>query len=142
VLALAHVGRGDHAVEIIQIVGLGLLATVLILIIKEQKPMFAFLLTVFTGVFIFIYMISKIDAIINIIQLLADRSGIPSIYLKTILKIIGIAYIAEFGAQIIRDAGQGTLASKIEFAGKIIILVMAVPIIGVIIETVLGLLPT
>ncbi|MBM7564368.1 stage III sporulation protein AD [Paenibacillus sacheonensis] len=127
--------------EIIQIVGLGLVATVLTLVVREQKPMFAFLLATFTGLFIFLYVIGKIETVIGVLEQLADRSGIPSIYLKTVLKIIGIAYIAEFGSQIVRDAGQESIASKIEFAGKILILVMAVPIISVIVETVLGLLP-
>ncbi|GMK37971.1 stage III sporulation protein AD [Paenibacillus sp. CCS19] len=127
--------------EIIQIVGLGLIATVLILVVREQKPIFAFLLAAFTGLFIFLYIIGRIDAVISMLEQLADQTGIPSIYLKTILKIIGIAYIAEFGAQIVRDAGQEGVASKIEFAGKVLILVMAVPIINVIVETVLGLMP-
>ncbi|MNJ03061.1 Stage III sporulation protein AC/AD protein family protein [compost metagenome] len=64
-----------------------------------------------------------------------------SIYLKTVLKIIGIAYIAEFGAQIVRDAGQESIASKIELAGKVLILVLAIPIISIIIETVMKLMP-
>ncbi|CAM3119739.1 stage III sporulation protein AD [Paenibacillus lupini] len=127
--------------EIIQIVGLGLIATILIIVVREQKPLFAFLLAAFTGLFIFIFLIGKIDSVIKVLEDLANRSGIPSIYLKTILKIIGIAYIAEFGAQIVRDAGQDSIASRIEFAGKVLILVMAVPIISVIVETVIGLLP-
>jgi stage III sporulation protein AD len=128
-------------VEIIQIVGIGLIATVLILVIRDQKPMFAFLLAAFTGIYVFLFLIGKIESVIAMLETLADRSGIPGIYLETILKIIGIAYIAEFGAQIVRDAGQESIASKIEFAGKVLILVMAVPIIGVIIDTVLNLLP-
>lgn len=127
--------------EMIQIVGLGMLAAVLILVIREQKPMFAFFLAAFTGMYIFLFLIGKIDMVITVLEELANRTGIPGIYLQTVLKIIGIAYIAEFGAQIVRDAGQESVASKIEFAGKVLILVMAVPIIGVVIETVLGLLP-
>jgi stage III sporulation protein AD len=127
--------------EIIQIVGLGLIATVLILILKEQKPMFAFILATFTGVMIFLFLIGKISEVIRILERLATEGGINLIYLKTILKIIGIAYIAEFGAQITRDAGQGAIASKIELAGKILIMVMAIPIITVIIETVVHLIP-
>jgi stage III sporulation protein AD len=130
-----------NEVEMIQIVGLGLMATVLILVVREQKPMFAFLLAAFTGLYIFLYLIGKIEIVITVLEDLANRSGIPSIYLKTILKIIGIAYIAEFGAQIVRDAGQESIAAKIEFAGKIFILVMAVPIISIIVETVIGLMP-
>ncbi|MET3289659.1 stage III sporulation protein AD [Brevibacillus fluminis] len=127
--------------EIVQIVGLGLVATVLSLVIKEQKPMFAFLLAVASGVIIFYFLIDKISVVIRILERLAVQADLNMVFLETILKIIGIAYIAEFGAQMTRDAGQGAIASKIELAGKILILVMAVPIIQIIIETVVGLLP-
>jgi stage III sporulation protein AD len=127
--------------EIIQIVGLGLIVTILSLIIKEQKPMFAFLLAAFTGVLIFLFLIGKISSVIRVLEDLAVKSNINMVFLKTILKIIGIAYIAEFGAQIVRDAGQESIASKIELSGKILIMVMAIPIISVIIETVVKLLP-
>ncbi|SMF10428.1 stage III sporulation protein AD [Paenibacillus barengoltzii] len=127
--------------EIIQVVGLGLIATVLVLVVKEQKPMFAFLIAASTGVLIFLYLIGKIGGIIEVLEDLAERSGVQMIYLKTILKIIGIAYIAEFGAQIVRDAGQESIASKIEMAGKVLIMVLAIPIISIIIETVIKLLP-
>ncbi|MEF2964462.1 stage III sporulation protein AD [Paenibacillus sp. M1] len=127
--------------EMIQIVGLGLLATVLILVIKEQKPLFAFLIAASTGIYIFLFLIGKIGGIIEVLEQLAESSGVQMIYLKTILKIIGIAYIAEFGAQIVRDAGQESIASKIELAGKVLIMVLAIPIISIVIETVIKLLP-
>ena len=127
--------------EIIQIVGLGLVATVLSLVIKEQKPLFSFLLITFTGVIIFLLLIGKISGVIQVLEELARKSNVNMVFLKTILKIIGIAYIAEFGAQVIRDAGQEAIASKVELSGKVLIMVMAIPIITVIIETVMKLLP-
>ncbi|WP_400163908.1 stage III sporulation protein AD [Brevibacillus sp. TJ4] len=127
--------------EIVQIVGLGLIATILALVIKEQKPMFAFLLAVASGVIIFYFLIDKIAEVIAVLERLAVQADLHLVFLETILKIIGIAYIAEFGAQMTRDAGQGAIASKIEMAGKVLILVMAVPIIQIIIETVIDLLP-
>lgn len=127
--------------DIVQIVGLGLISTILILLLKEQKPAFAFFLAMFTGLMIFLYLIDKIFEVIQMIERLAVEGGVNMVYLKTILKIIGIAYIAEFGAQITRDAGQGAIASKIELAGKVLIMVMAIPIITVIIETVMQLIP-
>ncbi len=129
------------AIEIIQIVGLGLITTFLALVVKEQKPIFAFMLTVFVGVIIFIFLIDQIYMIVTMLQKIAINANINMVYVQTILKIIGIAYIAEFGAQIAKDAGQGAVASKIELAGKVFILVMAIPIITAIIETVIGLLP-
>ncbi|MGG1660144.1 MULTISPECIES: stage III sporulation protein AD [Brevibacillus] len=127
--------------EIVQIVGLGLVATILALVIKEQKPMFAFLLAIASGVIIFYFLVGKIAEVIRILERLAVQADLNLVFLETILKIIGIAYIAEFGAQMTRDAGQGAIASKIELAGKVLILVMAVPIIQIIIETVINLLP-
>jgi stage III sporulation protein AD len=122
-------------------VGLSLFATVLVLIIKEQKPMFAFLIVAFTGITIFLFLIGKISTVIQVLEDLATKASIDMIFLKTILKIVGIAYIAEFGAQIVRDAGQESIASKIELSGKVLIMVMAIPIVSVIIETVVKLLP-
>ncbi len=127
--------------EIIQIVGIGLIATMLALVLKEHKPVFAFLLTTFTGIVIFFFLIGKIADVIRVLERLSVEGGIDLIYLKTILQIIGVAYIAEFAAQITRDAGQGAIASKIELAGKVLIMVMAIPIITVIIETVVNLIP-
>ena len=127
--------------EIVQIVGLGLVATILALVIKEQQPMFAFLLAIASGVIIFYFLVGKIAEVIRILERLAVQADLNLVFLETILKIIGIAYIAEFGAQMTRDAGQGAIASKIELAGKVLILVMAVPIIQIIIETVIDLLP-
>lgn len=127
--------------EIVQVVSLGLVVTVLALILKEQKPIFAFLLVTVTGIAIFLFLLGKISAVIRILEQLADRSQVNQVFFVTILKIIGVAYIAEFGAQIVRDAGQESIASKIELTGKILIMVMAIPIITVIIDTVMKLMP-
>ena len=128
--------------EIIQIIGIGIIATLLTLVLKQHVPAFAFLVSLFAGVIIFLFLIGKISEVISVLQGLAEQSGINMVFLKTILKIIGIAYIAEFASQIVKDAGEEALASKIELAGKILIMFMAIPIIRVIIETVIQLLPT
>ncbi|MCQ5455467.1 stage III sporulation protein AD [Bacillus sp. GM2] len=128
--------------EIVQIVGLGMIATFLSLIVKEQKPTFAFMIVVFAGCTIFLFLVDQVYEIIRMIEKIAANANINMMYVETILKIIGIAYIAEFGAQLTKDAGQGAIASKIELAGKILILVMAVPILTVIIETIIGLIPS
>jgi stage III sporulation protein AD len=133
--------KGATTIEILQIIGIALVATFLALIIKEQKPNFAFLLIVFVGCAIFLFLVDQIYAIIQMLQRIATNANVNLIYVETILKIIGIAYIAEFAAQITKDAGQGAVASKIELAGKILILAMAIPILTVMIETIIQLIP-
>ncbi|WP_244532563.1 stage III sporulation protein AD [Mesobacillus persicus] len=127
--------------EILQIIGVALVATFLSLILKEQKPNFAFLLIVFTGCAIFLFLVDQIYLIINMVENLAAKANVNLVYVETILKIIGIAYIAEFAAQITKDAGQGSIASKIELGGKILILATAIPILTVLIETIIQLIP-
>ncbi|OPY57528.1 MAG: Stage III sporulation protein AC/AD protein family protein [Pelotomaculum sp. PtaU1.Bin035] len=122
-----------------QIVAIGLIATVLIVVVKSQRPELAVLLSVAAGVVLFLLVLGKIGSIIDVIKDLAERAGISMFYLGTILKIIGIAYIAEFGAQICRDAGEGAVATKIEFAAKILIMVLAVPIVVAVFQLLLKL---
>jgi stage III sporulation protein AD len=58
-----------------------------------------------------------------------------------VLKITGIAYIAEFGAEVCKDAGEGSIASKIELAGKVTIIVLAVPIITSLLDLIIKVMP-
>lgn len=128
--------------EIIQIVGIGIMTTILVLVLQEQKPLFAFLLATVVGIIIFISIAGKIAEVFQILQYLAAKAKVQNFFFETVLKIIGVAYIAEFGAQVTRDAGQTAIAAKIELAGKVMIMIMAVPIITVIIESVIQILPT
>lgn len=127
--------------EVLQIVAIGLIATVLVVVVKSERPELAVLLSVAAGVIIFLLVLGKISSIMDIIKELANKAGINMVYMGTILKIIGIAYIAEFGAQICRDAGEGAIASKIEFAAKILIMVLAVPIVVAVLTMLLKLVP-
>jgi stage III sporulation protein AD len=127
--------------DIFQIVGFGLVATTLAVVVKKQKPEIALQLSLVAGVIIFLLMIDKIRMVILVLEELAVKANINIFYMTTVLKIIGIAYIAEFGSQVCRDAGESAIATKIEFAAKIIIMVLAIPIIVAILESVIRLIP-
>ncbi len=127
--------------EILHIVSFAILAGILAIIIKQKSDSIAFLLILFTGIIIFLFVIDYIANIFTLLTDLTNKANINFMYVGTILKIIGIAYIAEFGAQITRDAGLGSIASKIELAGKIFILVLAVPILTAVVETILNFIP-
>ncbi|WP_404453365.1 stage III sporulation protein AD [Oceanobacillus kapialis] len=128
--------------DIIQIVTLGIVASILYLILKEINSSIAFFIILITGIVIFFSVIQQISGIFQLIQSLGTKANVEGMYMDTILKIIGIAYIAELGAGITKDAGLGSVAAKIELAGKIFILLLAVPIISAVIEAILSFLPT
>ncbi|AZO95671.1 stage III sporulation protein AD [Iocasia frigidifontis] len=126
---------------IIQVVGVTILATILIIVIKQIKPEMAFILSLLTGIIILIIIIDQVAVVIDLLNQLARKSGIDLMYFNTIVKIIGIAYIGQFGAEITKDSGETALASKIEIAAKILIMIMAVPIMLSLIETILEIIP-
>ncbi|KAB7708803.1 stage III sporulation protein AD [Bacillus aerolatus] len=125
----------------IQVTAVVLVTVFLALLLQEQQPIFAFLLVMFVGSGLFLFLADRIADIILMIKKLAARAEVEIVYVETILKIIGVSYIAEFAAQITKDAGQEALAAKMELAGKVIILSMAVPILTLLIETILTMLP-
>ncbi|EOC99763.1 stage III sporulation protein AD [Caldisalinibacter kiritimatiensis] len=126
--------------EIIQVVGIGIIATVLAILLKQQKPEMAIHISIVTGLIIFLFVVTKLKYVVDFLSSLADRINIDFIYFSTILKVIGIAYIAEFGAQVSRDAGEEAIASKIELAGKILIMVLAIPIMTALIDLIVKIM--
>ncbi|MCX7923268.1 MAG: stage III sporulation protein AD [Clostridia bacterium] len=127
--------------EILQIVGIGIVATILIAVLKTQRPEISLQVSILTGVVIFLLVASKLSAIISILDSYSKKVNIDTVYLATLLKIIGIAYIAEFGAEVCKDAGEGAIASKIELAGKVVIVALAVPIITSLLELIIKIMP-
>lgn len=127
--------------QLLQVVGIGIVATVIIIILRIQKPEIAVQASIVTGVVIFMLLASKLSAVIDLLGSYADKADIKPIYFTTVLKITGIAYIAEFGAEVCRDAGESAIASKIELAGKVTIVVLAVPIITSLLDLILKIMP-
>ncbi|MBS3995446.1 MAG: stage III sporulation protein AD [Alkaliphilus sp.] len=127
--------------DIFKIVGIGLIATVLAVVLKNQKPEISMQVSVVTGLIIFIMIVTKLSSVLEVFKSVAQKIDIDLIYISTIFKIVGIAYVAEFGAQICRDAGEGAIASKVEFAGKVLIMVLATPILLALLNLILKLMP-
>ena len=127
--------------DIFKIVGIGIVSTVLIVIVKNIRPEFAIYISLVTGVIIFSMIIGELSYVIQTLNVLARKANLEFTYFSTILKIIGMAYVVEFGAQISRDAGEDSIAMKIELGGKILIMVLAIPILLALMDLILKILP-
>lgn len=127
--------------NIMQITAIGLVTALLVIVVKQQRPDIAMMISLAAGSIIFILLLGNIKIIATTVENMAQKANLDSIYITTVLKVIGIAYIAEFGSQICKDAGEGAIASKIELGGKILIMVLALPILTALMEAVLKILP-
>lgn len=127
--------------DILQITGIAIIGTVLVLVVKAQRPEIALQVSILTGIIIFIMVTGKIASIIELLNQLSNKANIDTAYLSTLLKIIGIAYIAQFGSEVCKDAGESSIASKVELAGKVVIMVLAVPIITSLLDLIVKIMP-
>ncbi|MBQ8298784.1 MAG: stage III sporulation protein AD [Clostridia bacterium] len=122
--------------NVTQIVAFALVSTFIIVLLKQYKSEYAFLATIVAGGIILFFSFSKLEMIITLIENLINKIGIDKEFFEILLKITGIAYLIDFGANVCKDAGESAIASKIEFAGKLIIVTMSIPILTTLIETV------
>ena len=127
--------------EIIKIVGIALIALIIIILLKQYKPEFAIYVGLLTGVLILGLVLAQLTGIINLIQTIVNQSYINTEFIALLIKITGIAFLAEFAVSICKDAGEAAIASKIEIGSKIIIISMAIPILSSLLELILKLLP-
>jgi stage III sporulation protein AD len=114
--------------ELIKIAGVGFVGGMLALTVKKDKPEAALLTALGTAVLILISVTEKIGGIINDLRIMIENCGVDIKYFVIAIKAVGIAYIAQFTAEILRDCGEGAIASKVEAAGKISILSLAMPV--------------
>ena len=124
----------------IQVVAFILVALFVYLILKEKKSDISVLLLLAAGLLVFLFCISQIQGIIDFLKNISDKAGIDTVYFKIVLKILAIAYLASFASEICKDAGASSLASKVEFAGKIFILSLAIPILMTVLNSILDIL--
>ena len=127
--------------DIVKIIGIGLISLIIIIILKQYKPEFAIYVSIIAGILIIALTIGKISGIIDILKNLANKTTINNQFLVLLIKITGIAILTEYTVSICKDSGESAIASKVDFGGKIVIMSMSIPIISSLLETIIKILP-
>ena len=126
--------------EIIKIIGIGLVALILIIVIKQYKPEFALYISIAAGLIIFFLVMDKLSGIIDLLMNLSNKANINQDFIIILLKITGIAILSEFAISVCKDAGEAAIASKIDFGAKIIMVAISIPIIASLLEMILKIM--
>lgn len=125
---------------LIQVICFSLITMFLYLFLKETKSNFAVMLLLAGGIIIFLFVMPYVNEIIAFMQEIAKESGMDSTYISIVMKIIAIAYLSTFCSYICNDAGVSVLGKKVEFVGKIMILLLAIPIMVNILNSILSIM--
>lgn len=122
------------------VIGFGIVLTVFQAHLREEQPPWAVLVALSFVVVVFLALLPQFTSAFGALTTLAREAQVSSLYLNPVLKTIGVAYLTSFGVQISREAGEDAISSIIEMAGKLVILLIALPLLQAILYTLFGIL--
>ena len=114
--------------DVFKIIGIALSGVMLSVVLKQYRGEYQILIALFSGLLLFFLSIGYIEDIFYELSDMVSRAGINSGYFSLMLKAVGIACLCEIGLNLCADAGESAIGSKLEFAGKIILLFLSLPV--------------
>lgn len=125
--------------NIVQICGFALLGVIMVLVLRSFRPEYATVAGIVAGILLLATTFTPLVSILDSVTAIAEDTGF-SVYSSVILKSMGIGILAQTTADVCRDSGVSMLAAKVEFAAKIMILLLCVPILETLMSLIKGFL--
>ncbi len=122
--------------SLIGIMLFAIMAAILGTQLKNIKSEYSTLISIVACMVIFFFILTKLSVVIEVIGVIKSYISIDDVYLGTLLKIVGISYIVQFSSDICKECGYGAIANQIQIFGKIAVLVISMPIVLALLETV------
>ena len=120
---------------IVQAAVLGIAAVTLAVQLKPLRQEYSIYLILTAGIVIAFLSMSRLELILETARTIGSYINVKSVYLGTLLKMVGITYIAEFASGICKDAGFSALGTQVEMFGKLSILAVSAPVLLALLET-------
>lgn len=121
--------------NIIGVCAVAIVSALLALTIKKTTPQISLVITIAAGVIIFAAILSFLPSTLSKIQTLVSATGMNTEHGSILFKSLGVCFLCQFASDTCKDAGQTSLASKVELVGKIMIVIMALPLVESITQT-------
>ncbi len=126
--------------DVTKVIGIGIVGTFLAVMVRSYRPELGIGVAAATGLVIFAIIIAPLGELLKELSALCENTGISSEYFKTTAKIIGIAYITQYSSELAKDAGEGAISKKVEFAGKISVMLIMMPVVSELLRTIIDIL--
>ena len=120
---------------VVSMAAAGLVAVLLAVQLKSVKNEYGIYLVMAAGLFMFLHGLGKMGVILDTLKEIRAKIPVSQTYLDTLLKMVGITYVAEFSSGICKDAGYGAVGTQIEMFGKLSILAVSMPVFLALMET-------
>lgn len=127
--------------DIVKIIGVGLISLIIIIILKQYKPDFAIYISILAGAIILLLVMDKVSNVVTLLSSIQNKANMNNQFLVILLKITGIAFLTEYASSICKDAGESAIATKIDLGGKVLIIAISIPIIQALLELIIKIMP-
>jgi len=122
------------------LIGMGIAAAVMSVILRQHRPEFAMLVSMVAGVFILGGIISAVQPVISQVHDIFGLTSMPQDNIQVIFRALGICFLTQIACDACRDAGENAIGAKVELAGKITIMVISLPLFNQVLGIVRSLL--
>lgn len=122
--------------NIIQVGILGVVGILLAVQLKQEKSEVAVYISIVISLIIFFSVLGSLEIVVQTVREISNYIQMEDSYILTLIKMLGITYIAEFSSGLCKDAGYTAIAAQIEMFGKLAVLVLSLPILLVLLRTV------
>lgn len=119
---------------------LGLAGVILAVFLKQQKQEYGLYIGLGCALCILLLAVDRLSVVMDSVKTLQSFISVDGSYVKALIKMIGITYVAEFASGLCQDAGYASIGNQIEMFGKFSIIALSMPILLVLIETLEGFL--
>ena len=126
--------------ELLKILAVALVTVFASILVKQTRPEIAMIISIAGSILIIVMIVDSLSSVLSSFYGIFQTTGVDTTLLTPLFKIIAIGYITEFGANICLDAGASSVADKVLFVGKLVILLVALPIVTTVIDMVVSLL--
>lgn len=126
--------------EVVKIVSIAIIICLCATMLKPVSPQFSLITIIAGSITILLYILNYFTQIFTLFSTIVDKAGINASIFGTLLKIMGVGYLVEFGASVCADSGYSSIGDKVVLGGKVIIFTMALPVINSLFNILLELL--
>lgn len=122
--------------DMVRIGIIGVAGVLLAVQFKGARSEYGIYISVVLSLVIFFCVLGYLKELVDAVRSIGRYIHIDMVYIETLIKILGVTYIAEFSSGICKDAGYQAIAAQIEIFGKLMVLALSMPVLMTLLETI------
>ncbi len=127
--------------DMLKLSGFAVLAALMAMLLKKMRPEAGLAVALGAGALLLGLLLPTLQQAVEHLSAIARTGGVSEGYMLQLLKVGGVSLLADFSAQTCRDAGEDGLAMKVELAGRVILIALALPFMEALLSHIMSLSP-